>query len=228
MECYRGFLTTKSEKTKKEVPFFVKTRQEDIVSGQIPLTFKQTSGLYDPKYHPNEKYQSYTAEPVIYCGTDYTSYTFDTLIITDDDNASTYSDGEPRQSVLVTSGSGSETRYNTWYCSKIVYKLYRDKTFSISGTCTLHFGEDSSPYENKVTASIILPYACPSSFHTLNVFRENYYPMNQSDIPIVFQPSLIEHPDLSDGNRYLYKIIFKNMKDYSTSCEFGFLITGTY
>lgn len=195
MKCYRGFLTIKDEVTRKEHPFFVKTREEDLVVEQIPLDWKQTSTLFDKSIHNT------ASEPEIYVGKDYTSYLFKTSVI---------------YSSQVSSHPDGESIYHTNTQGAVIYKLFKDKSYEISGNLTLD--------RHGTEANIILPYECIGKITSVNFFEniENYV----SPMPVKIIPQLIQNPNLNDGETHVFRIDVKNIIGANPLASIGFSIKG--
>ena len=184
MKCYRGFLTIKDEVTRKEHPFFVKTREEDLIVKQVPLDWKQTSTMYDKNVHEE------ASEPEIYIGKDFTSYLFKTHI-------------DVRRNEAVTSTGkyeDGEIVYHLYTDGTIVYKLFKDKSYEICGNMEL--------LKSGSIQSIILPYECVGKITSANFFEivDGY----NNPLNVNMGKTQISNNNLKDGKNHLYKINVKN------------------
>lgn len=226
MKCYQGFLTIKDELTKKEHPFFVKVRKEDIIQKAIPMTLKQTSGLYDPKYN------QFAQEPNIYIGNDYTSYMYrtETWIPRDD-----YESWDPSQNYDF--GENIKSSYTN---GCIMYKFFNNRTYEITGNVKLKQRVSYSSTTGPVIylfPDIVLPFEIPGLIFNVDVktsTSDEYYETPTETLKI--EPNEITLPDLNNNKKYKYIIgsndytigSYENLHDKSLSLYTTFSISGIY
>lgn len=133
MKIRKGFLTVLDDKTKKEVPFFVRSRNEDIdITKKLNIDeiFTKTS-------------KQWVLVNTIY-GLDCTIYRYSNFLkgSTQNESAATPS----------TDGNGEKV-YNKLTNCEIVYKLYFDGRYEINGRIKLSWSVNNTLF------NIQLPYA---------------------------------------------------------------------